>query len=90
LPEIFDFGQTFGLPAASAFTSAVVRGLPPTAHSLLLTSSTTTHVTARMFSPSNDTIVSVNLRITSCFCACLKTPSTSFTFGRVIYGERTR
>src|SRR5262249_35010943 len=70
------------LPAASAFTSLVVSGLPPTPQSPLLTSSRTTHVTGRRFSPSIDTIASVSLRLISCFCAGVNTPSISLTFTR--------
>jgi hypothetical protein len=47
-----------GVPAASARTSSVLSGLRPTSESPLRTSSTTTHVTPRMFSPSIATIVS--------------------------------
>src|SRR5262249_9715402 len=75
-----DGRQVLDFPAASAFTSLVDRGFPPTPQSPLLTSSTTTQVTDRMFSPSIETIVSVSLRIISCFCAGVNTPSISFTF----------
>src|SRR5207245_8969452 len=50
------------LPAARAFTSAVVSGLPPIPQSPLLTSSTTTQVTGRTFSPSTEPIASVSFR----------------------------
>ena len=76
--------QPLGTPAASAFTSLVVRGLPPIPQSPLLTSSITTHVTGRMFSPSIDTIASVSLRIIYCFCIGVNTPSISFTFTKGI------
>jgi hypothetical protein len=56
-----------GTPAASALTSAVVSGFPPMPQSPLATSSTTTHVTARMFSPSIDTIASVRRSTISLF-----------------------
>ncbi len=46
----------------------------------LLTSSMTTQVTPRMFSPSISTIVSVSFSIISCFCSSSKTPSMSLTF----------
>src|SRR5215210_8724462 len=44
LPE-----SSAGAPAASALTSSVLSGLPPTPPSPLATSSTTTQVTGRMF-----------------------------------------
>jgi hypothetical protein len=72
-------GSRLELPAARAFTSLVVSGLPPIPHSPLFTSSTTTQVTWRMFSPSMETIVSVRRRIISCFWVELKTPSISLT-----------
>ena len=52
---------------------------PPIPQSPLLTSSISTVVTPRMFSPSMETIVSVSLAIISCFCFWEKTPSISFT-----------
>jgi len=79
-PEPVEGRQLLEPPAASAFTSLVVKGFPATPQSPLLTSSMTTHVTGRMLSPSIDTIVSVSLRIISCFCFGVKTPSRSFTF----------
>src|SRR6185503_15982791 len=48
------------LPAANACTSLVVRALPPMPQSPLSTSSTVTHVTPRMFSPSIETMASVS------------------------------
>jgi hypothetical protein len=45
----------------------------------LLTSSTMTQVTGRMFSPSIATMASVRLRTICCFCSPENTPSTSFT-----------
>ncbi len=48
--------QPLDLPPASAFTSSVVRDWPPIPQSPLLTSSRTTTVTGRIFSPSIDTI----------------------------------
>src|SRR5262249_30450967 len=71
-----------GLPAASAFTAAVVNGWPPIPQSPLLTSSMMTDVTWRMVSPSIDTMTSVSFRIISCFCAGVNTPSINLTFTR--------
>ena len=76
--------QRLGLLAASAFASELVRELPATPQSPLLTSSRTTNVYGRKFSPSIDTIVSVSLRIISCFCVGVKTPSIIFTFSNGI------
>src|SRR5262249_51653205 len=72
--------QPLGLPAANAFTSFVVSGVPPYPQSPLLTSSITTRVACRKFSPSIDTIVSVSLRAISCFSLGVKTPSITLTF----------
>ena len=49
--------------------SPAVRAFPPMPQLPLLTSSTITQVTSRIFSPSIETIASVSLRIISCFCA---------------------
>ena len=61
-------------PAASFLTASVVSGWPAIPHSPLLTSSTTTQVTWRRFSPSIETIVSVSRSTISCFCLRVKTP----------------
>src|SRR5882757_4642400 len=68
-----------GWPAASALTSAVCIGLPPIPQSPLATSSTTTQVTGRMFSPSTSTMASVTFRTMSCFWVVENTPSMTFT-----------
>jgi hypothetical protein len=77
-------GVPLDVPAASALTSFVVSGLPQIPRSPFLTSSITTQVTARRFSPSIAIIVSVSFRTISCFCAGVKTPSISFTVTRGI------
>ena len=56
-----------GFPAAITFTSAVVSDLPPIPQLPLLTYSTITKVTERMFSPSMETIASVSLWMISRF-----------------------
>ena len=79
-------------PSDSSFTFSVVKELPAIPQSPLLTSSTITEVTERKFSPSMETIVSVSLRIISCFCAGEKTPSITFIFtnGRARISHRPR
>ena len=47
-------------PAASSLTASVVIGLPPMPQSPLLTSVSFTHVEPRKFSPSIETMASVN------------------------------
>src|SRR5262245_47882353 len=51
--------QPTGWPAASARTVSVVSASPAMPQSPLRTSSSTHHVTPRMFSPSTDTMASV-------------------------------
>src|SRR4051795_13354937 len=75
-----------GVPAARACTASVVRACPPIPQSPLLTSSTTTQVTPRMFSPSISTIVSVSFSIISCFWSSRKTPSMTLTLTSGIAG----
>src|SRR3984893_4965719 len=64
-------------PPAMALISPVVRAFPPMPQLPLLTSSTTTQVTSRIFSPSMETIASVSLRISSCFGGSEDTRSLS-------------
>src|SRR5262249_40263478 len=78
-PTSLQSDESYYLPAASAFTSSVVSGFPPIHHSPLFTSSTTTQVTCRIFSPSTLTMASVSFFTISCFCESEKTPSMSLT-----------
>jgi hypothetical protein len=60
--------QAADLPAAIALTISVVRAFPPIPHDPLFTSSIVTQVTPRIFSPSIETIASVNFSMISFFC----------------------
>ena len=68
-----------GRPAASSITASVVSGLPPMPHSPLVTSEIFTQVTPRMFSPSIETMASVNFCMICRFCSGLKTFSIRWT-----------
>jgi hypothetical protein len=63
----------------SSRASSLDSGFPPMPKSPLFTSSITTHVKARNFSRSIETIASVNFRIISCFSTCVKTFSITLT-----------
>jgi hypothetical protein len=67
--------QAADLPAAIAMTISVVRAFPPIPHDPLFTSSIVTQVTPRMFSPSIETIASVNFSMISFFCFGVNTSS---------------
>ena len=66
-------------PAASSLTASVVTGLPPMPHSPLVTSEIFTQVTPRMFSPSTETMASVNFWMICRFCSGLNTFSIRWT-----------
>src|SRR6204780_5885760 len=66
-------------PAASSLTASVVSGLPPMPHSPLLTSEIFTQVPPRMFSPSIETMASVNFWMICRFCSGLNTFSIKCT-----------
>src|SRR5215831_7025205 len=71
--------QAACLPVARAFTSSVVNGVPPIPKSPLFTSSITTQVTLRMFSPSIQTTASVSFFTISRFCESENVPSMTLT-----------
>jgi hypothetical protein len=73
-------GQAWaGVVVRIEVTSAVVSGVPPMAQEPLAISSTVTHVTPRMASPSTLTIASVTARTIWAFSSDPKTPSITFT-----------
>ena len=80
--------QAACLPAASSFTASVVSGLPPIPHSPLTTSEIFTQVTPRMFSPSIETIASVNFWMIWRFCSGLKIAAKPHFFFQLHQGGR--